>query len=241
MEPMRTASAKPYPKVFDAGDIVPAAGDSVAALEETHQRVTAATRAILDLGLFPIGIGGGHDLTFAFVRAAVEKFGPMNGVYFDAHLDVRETAGSGMPMRKLVETCGVKVLHVHGLNPFVNTREHGEWFERNGGRVRNVRPQSRDVAADDRGDDDVPPGNVFASFDMDVLDGSVAPGVSAVNPCGWDASRAAAWVDAMGLSPRVKCMDFMELNPAFDVDGRTARVAAHLFLVFLRAFAERRG
>ena len=31
----------------------------------------------------------------------------------------------------------------------------------------------------------------------------------------------------------------MELNPAFDSDGRTARVAAHMFLTFLRGLAER--
>ena len=104
-----------WPVVLDAGDIVPAHGHDEASLKETHDRVTAAVNALLDAGLFPIAIGGGHDLTFPFVRAvaARAKF-PLSGVYFDAHLDVRETAGSGMAFRRLVEDCGVRELRVHG-------------------------------------------------------------------------------------------------------------------------------
>jgi arginase family enzyme len=33
----------------------------------------------------------------------------------------------------------------------------------------------------------------------------------------------------------------MELNPEFDAEGRTARLAAHMFLTFLRGLAERPG
>ena len=48
------------PGVFDAGDIRPGR-----TLEETHRRVTAA---LLSAGLFPLAIGGGHDLTFPQVK-----------------------------------------------------------------------------------------------------------------------------------------------------------------------------
>jgi arginase family enzyme len=60
-----------------------------------------------------------------------------------------------------------------------------------------------------------------------------------MNPAGWTVSEAEAWVRACGSDPRVRCFDLMELNPAHDLDGRTARVAAHLFLTFLAAFARR--
>ena len=46
-----------WPRIFDAGDVQPGKD-----IHETHDRVTAATAAILDHGLFPIAIGGGHDL-----------------------------------------------------------------------------------------------------------------------------------------------------------------------------------
>lgn len=214
----------PLPRVFDAGDIIP--GQS---LDETHARVTAAATALLDRGLLPVAVGGGHDLTFPFVRAAAGRGPALAGVYFDAHLDVRPTPGSGMAFRRLVEDCGVGPLHLHGFRPLVNAQEHLAWFRAHGG---HVHPDAAPVA--------LPAADaLFASFDLDVLDTAHAPGVSAPNPAGWSVREAEAWVRACGADARVRCFDLMELNPAHDPDGRTARVAAHLFLGFLQGFAQR--
>jgi formiminoglutamase len=216
-----------WPTVFDAGDITPADGHDERALNETHRRITEATAALLDLNLFPIAIGGGHDLTFPFVRAVAKRFPKLNGIYFDAHLDVRETPGSGMPFRRLIEDCGVRDLHIHGFRPLVNSRDHVDWFTAHHGRL------------DPPPGHELPGGDCFASFDLDVLDAAVAPGVSAINPCGWLPAQAEQWMRALGASPRVRCFDIMELNPAFDQGERTARLAAHLFLTFMRGFADR--
>lgn len=218
------SAAGPLPRVFDAGDIMP-----TGALEKTHERVTEATTALLERGLFPIAIGGGHDLTFPFVRAVAARHPKLTGVYFDAHLDVRATAGSGMAFRRLAEDCGVGALHLHGFRPLVNSQEHLDWFRDHGGRTHpdNARvtlPKARDI---------------FVSFDLDVLDAAHAPGVSVMNPSGWAVPGAEAWVRACGADSRVRCFDLMELNPAHDADGRTARIATHLFLTFLTGFAQR--
>ena len=213
------------PNVFDAGDVKP--GRS---LEETHERVTVAATALLDAGLFPIAVGGGHDLTFPFVRAIAARYPGLAGIYFDAHLDVRETRGSGMPFRKLVEECGVSALHLHGFRPLVNATTHLDWFRTHRG---NIHPDDGKVA--------LPKATaLFSSFDLDVLDAAHAPGVSALNPAGWTVLQAEAWVRACGADPRVRCFDLMELNPAFDPEGRTARVAVHLFLTFLSGYAGRK-
>lgn len=228
-----------WPKVFDAGDITTAAGETEEALHETHRRVTAATKAILDLGLFPIAIGGGHDLTFPFVRGVIEWHREKknekieHGIYFDAHLDVRETVGSGMPFRRLIEDCGVRELRVYGLNPLANSRQHVAWFQSHGGHE-----ESGDIWDPD---DDGPFGRSawFTSFDLDVLDASSAPGVSALNPDGWQMGWLSNFARLVAESPGLRCFDIMELNPIFDIDGRTARVAAHLFLTFLQGYAQR--
>ena len=214
-----------WPRVFDAGDVVRGR-----TLEETHARVTAATTALLEMELVPVAIGGGHDLTFPFVRAVAEKFSPLAGIYFDAHLDVRETAGSGMSFRRLVEDCGVKALEVHGFRLFVNSEAHVEWFTTHGGKI-----------ADEGARVKLPAGrNLFASFDLDVIDMAFAPGVSAANPAGWTPREAEAWVRACGADRRVRCFDLMELCPRHDEGGRAARLAAHLFLTFLAGFAARK-
>ncbi len=238
------SAAGSLPRVFDAGDVKP--GRSLAV---THARVTAATAALLDVGLFPIAVGGGHDLTFPFVRAIAANFPRLAGLYFDAHLDVRETVGSGMAFRRLVEDCGVSALHLHGFRPLVNSPAHLAWFKAHGGRIHSdaekppavgaslLATRSPSVASKLAPTKKTP--HLFASFDLDVLDAAHAPGVSALNPSGWTVREAAAWVQACGADPRVRCFDLMELNPQFDPDGRTARAAAHLFLTFLSGFAQR--
>lgn len=228
-------SGAAYPRVFDAGDVVPAEGRSEAALQETHRRVFEAVGALLDLGMMPVGVGGGHDLTFPLVHAVANRGRPMTGVYFDAHLDVRERPGSGMAFRRLVEDCGIRELHVFGMNELVNDQGHVSWFCANGGRVHEgIGSLGPCLDADGR-----PHHTVFASLDLDVIDAAHAPGVSAPNPAGWTVVQAANAARACGRSPAVRCFDLMELNPARDESGRTARLAAHLFLSFLRGFAER--
>lgn len=218
-----------WPKVFDAGDVTPAPGADSAALTETHRRITEATAAILDLGLFPIAIGGGHDLTFPFVRAVIRKFGRLEGVYYDAHLDVRETIGSGMPFRRLIEECGVPRVCNLGLDECANADPYVRWFSAHGGERCDGLLPSLDSTSD----------GCFGSFDLDVIDMSAAPGVSAPNPQGWTANMASVAVHEAGRLLPLRCFDFMELNPAHDEGGRTARLAAHLFLSLLRGLAAR--
>lgn len=214
-----------WPRVFDAGNVDVVPGD----LHTTHDRVTAAVESVLELGLFPVAIGGGHDLTFPFVRAAANKFGPLKGVYFDPHLDVRETDGSGMPFRRLIETGAASELRIHGFDPMSNSREHVEWFESHGGTI-DTHTTPDDLWLN---------GDTFVTLDLDVIDAAYAPGVSAMNPCGWTPEFTARCVYEAGANPNVRCFDIMELSPPNDDRKRTARLAAKMFLTFLKGYTER--
>lgn len=215
-----------WPAVFDAGDVQP--GNE---LEETHDRVTTAAAELTRRGHTVVGIGGGHDLTFALVRGVTSVSGPLAGVYLDAHLDVRAERGSGMPFRRLLESGAATSMRVHGLDPFANSEEHVDWFLAHGGRIE----ESSDPAQE------WPVGGCFLSLDLDVIDQSAAPGVSAMNPCGWSSDLAERWCFAAGAHSGLRCFDLMELSPPHDAQGRTARLAARLFLAFLRGFATRSG
>ena len=215
-----------WPTIWDAGDIQIVPGD----LHATHERVTEATRAIIEQGVFPIMIGGGHDLTFPFVRAVAEYHKPMHGIYFDAHLDVRDETGSGMPFRRLIESGAASTLRVHGLDPYANSREHTEWFLAHGGRIAGRNHDDYWLAQP-----------TFVSLDMDVFDSAYAPGVSALNPNGWTPALTELWIYQAGRHKQVKCFDIMELSPPHDQDARTARLAARMLLAFLRGFSERRS
>ena len=228
-----------WPTVFDAGDVSPAPGDDEAALRATHERVSGVVGEVLRKGLLPLGLGGGHDLTYALVRPVAQAHPHLAGVYVDAHLDVRERAGSGMPFRRLIEDCGVSELRLLGFNPLVNSREHVSWFQQHGGRFAPGPDTLEHDSVKEWAAALIPSRPCFVSIDLDGIDSTHAPGVSALNPAGLMPKVVAAIARAAGASKHVMCFDVMEMNPRFDVDGRTARLAAHLVLSFLRGVAER--
>lgn len=214
------------PAMWDVGDV-----QSGMNLLDTHRRVAETVAVALDKGLFPVGIGGGHDLSLPFIRSAAAVHGPLTVIYFDAHLDVRETQGSGMAFRKLIEDAAATELHLFGYNPLSNSREHLQFFRENRGFVHDIAEFDPALWKASR--------NLAVSLDLDVLDAAFAPGVSALNPCGLSPSQLAPLLKALGRDPRVRGFDIMELNPLHDQEARTAKVAAHLFLCFLCGLAER--
>ncbi len=241
--------------VYDAGDILPVKGEilpdePIRSLAMTHTRVTEAVERIHQLGLIPVCIGGGHDLTFPAVRALSRTTGvPSTGINIDAHLDVRKEPGSGMPFRSLIDggylepTCFVEF----GIGRFSTSREHAEWIESRGGTILHLESVVRHEVGFISNTKTAfakafPGGNLaggFVSFDLDSIDASSAPGVSAPSPFGFLPMHATLLAQEAGRNSAVRHFDIMELNPDFDVDGRTARLAALIFINFLAGMRER--
>ena len=69
---------------------------------------------------------------------------------------------------------------------------------------------------------------LYLTIDLDVLPASVAPGVSAPAAYGVPLPVISAVCRQVAASGKLLHLDVAELNPAFDIDGRTARVAARL-------------
>lgn len=231
--------------VFDAGDVVPAEGADEAALFETHRRVESAVADLQERGLVTLCVGGGHDLSLPSLRAVAQRVGhPLGGVNLDAHLDVRARAGSGMPFRALIEGNHLaprRFLEV-GLGRFSNDRGDLEWLEQQGATLlfgETVLDRGLDV--DGVLDAACQGGAAFLSIDLDGLDQSASPGVSAPNPLGVSVRDAARLAEAAGSRPEIRHFDLMELNPLCDVDARTARTATLLLLCFLAGLSERRA
>ncbi len=72
------------------------------------------------------------------------------------------------------------------------------------------------------------------SVDIDVVDPEFAPGVSTPVPGGLTVPEAAQAMRILGANGAVSA-DFVELNPARDVHGQTARMAAGLATTLLRS------
>jgi formimidoylglutamase len=232
-------------RVFDAGDVEPVGGATETALLETHARVESVVSQLYEMGLVPVCVGGGHDLTLPGVAALSKTAGgPVGGISFDAHLDVRKRVGSGMAFRQLIEARHLDPARfvVAGVGRFVNDQEDLEWLTGQGGRIHFVDAVLASVNAPSREWMEAAIGKStagFVSIDLDGLDQTA--GVSAQNPQGLSVRHAAALAEAAGSEPAVRYFDIMELSPRWDESGRTARVAASLFLSFVAGFAGRSG
>lgn len=229
--------------IFDAGDVAPTEGDDPATLARTHERITQALREVHVRGMTACCVGGGHDLTFPAVRAlAQEQGGAVGGVNIDTHLDVRDTPGSGMPFRALIDGGHLdpRRFSVLGAGRFASTQEHWTWLHARDGAVVMAADLADDPKARaERAFTRLGQGHSFVSFDLDVLDAAFAPGVSALNPTGLTPRQGAVICELAGNDARVRHFDLMELCPPHDEQGRTARVAAMLFASFVAGFARR--
>ena len=69
---------------------------------------------------------------------------------------------------------------------------------------------------------------IHLSIDLDVLPAAAAPGVSAPASLGVDFAKIRAMALAVAATGKLRLVDVVELNPDFDVDDRTAKLAARL-------------
>jgi formimidoylglutamase len=231
-------------QVYDAGDVVPAEGDDSAALEATHDRVEGVATRLHEQGLLPVCIGGGHDLSLPTIRALSRARGSaLGGINFDAHLDVRQRVGSGMPFRRLIESGSLdpKCFVELGLGRFVNDQADLRWLSERGARLvfaDEVLGGGLKLAS--MFDQAFSEGRLgFVSIDLDGIDQSMMAGVSATNPLGLSVWHAAQLAEAAGRNPSVQHFDLMELSPEHDTTGASARVAASLFLSFIAGLGAR--
>ena len=223
--------------IFDAGDVEPAPGEDESALLETHRRVLEAVTYLHEHGLLPVCVGGGHDLSLPAISALSRLRGAaLGGINLDAHLDVSAHVGSGMPFRRLIEAGYLDPQRFTelGLGRFSNDAADLEWISARGARLIYAETLlERGLDAPTLLSQATSGGAAFLSIDLDGLDQTVAPAVSAPSPLGVRLYDAARLAEAAGAHPLVQHFDLMEFCPRFDLDSRTARSAVLLFLHFL--------
>jgi len=74
---------------------------------------------------------------------------------------------------------------------------------------------------------------LYVSIDLDVLDSSIAPGHSLPEPGGLSYRQLRAILVEIARRGRVIGFDVVELNPARDSSGTTARIATWIVTHFL--------
>ena len=207
-------------------------------LEADQRTLGEVVAGELAQGTFVIVLGGGHETTYGHFLGYVGMGRAVAIQNIDAHADVRplrEGLGhSGSPFRQALEhPSGLcKSYRVEGLQPSAVAASHLEYLTERGGRYGFRRSFDPEGLYDSSCD-------MLATFCLDAVDQAFAPGVSAPST---DGLLPAEWLRAAyraGACPGVLSADVVELNPAFDRDGQTARLAARTVWELLRGLASR--
>jgi len=244
----------------DAGDIECEDNDEFAEqiLEQAQQRYADVITSVIKQGSLAIGLGGGHAIAYgSFLglwqamqtapsdQDKIKAQTVIGIINFDAHLDIRasDVATSGTPFRQIAE-------HLQAFNqPFHYC-------------CIGVSRLSNTAALFDRADDlgvqiisdedcnhkkwkklasqithfieqvDI----IYLTIDMDCMPASVVPGVSAPAAYGINLGFVERAVKLIMSSGKVKIADIAEINPTYDIDNRSCKVAARLLSTIVERY-----
>jgi formiminoglutamase len=237
--------------LFDAGDICCIDSN----LERAQDELAASVSRIYSLGLFPIILGGGHEIAFGHYKGIIESLLYPAGeksigiINFDAHFDLRpfQSGGSsGSPFLQIADYCREKSLGFSyfclGLQTYGNTRSLFKTAD-----VLGVEY----ILAKDIDEKKLSPiyrklkkyikrhHHIYLSICADVFSSAFAPGVSAPQPFGLHPEVVLKLVKYVIQSGKVVSVDIAEVSPRFDEDNQTAKLAAIIIYAIINTIIGR--
>jgi agmatinase len=218
-------------RMADVGDVAIQGSDTQA----NYERITGAARRVVERGALLVAIGGDHSISYP-LGCGMEPLGEFDVVHVDAHTDALDALDGARltgasQLRRLAELPFVGTVTALGVRNVARAEVDGirelggrwatilEVLERGASTVvRETVPETQ---------------RLYVSIDLDVLDSSVAPGHSLPEPGGLSYRQLRALLGEVARRGRLIGFDVVELNPARDPSGTTARVAAWIVTHFL--------
>jgi arginase len=217
-------------------------------LQAVERVADLVNRAAAD-GLMPLVLGGDHSVALGTIGGLASLYGPGGAIWLDAHGDLNtpETTPSGnvhgmvlaavlglgrpafdSPSWPLpaVDPTRVALIGVRSLDPAerevirkLGVEAHTMSEVDRLGVERVMRESLAHVAG---------PGFVHVSIDMDVVDPEVAPGVGTPVRGGLSYREAHLALELVAESGLATSLEVVEVNPIFDRENATGRLAVEL-------------
>lgn len=227
--------------LWDAGDVACPDGR----LEAAQSALAGQVAQALGQGCRPLVLGGGHEVAWGSFQGLARHLQAQDSrprriliVNLDAHFDLRTAheANSGTPFRQIHTWCSEQQwpfeYRVFGINRDANTAALFQraqdlgvpyWLDDALQTPEGIAQACTALASDLQGCD-----AAYLTVCLDVLPMSLVPGVSAPAALGVPLHVVQSLIDTVLDSGKLALADIAELNPAYDRDSHSARVAARI-------------
>jgi arginase len=218
------------------------------------ERLYKTSLAVLEKGGIPLVLGGDHSLGAGSVAATADYLRrenkPLGLIWVDAHGDMNTPGTSssgnvhGMPLAALLGPEPVELSRIGGFSPKVTPERtvligirnlddrEKERIRESGVRVFTMKDidragiaatveQALAIAGKDAG-------GIHVSFDLDVCDPSIAPGVGTPVKGGFNYREAHMFMEMVADSGLLRALDLVEVNPILDDRNMTAILGSEL-------------
>jgi arginase len=211
-------------------------------------------RASLEEGALPVVLGGDHSLAAGSVGASADHAAARGGeiglLWIDAHGDMNTPATTltgnvhGMPLAALLGPEPAELSRIGDRSPKVRAATTVLIGIRNLDDLEKERIKDSGVHVFTMKDIDRhgiavvmkraltlagrKTAGIHVSFDMDVCDPTIAPGVGTAVKGGLDYREAHMLMEMIADSGRLTALDVVEINPILDTQNQTAVLGAEL-------------
>lgn len=210
-------------------------------LENIQAHLAEKVTQLLEKNTFPILLGGGHDIAYGHYNGIKNHLGKnktIGIINFDAHFDLRSNENgnnSGTPFYQIAQDCkkdrAVFKYLCLGIRQDANDKTLFQTATDLGVRhIENTKFKSnyaehvvREVL-DFIGEVDY----IYVTIDLDGFSSAYAMGVSASSPLGFSPDIVLETLQMIIDSKKLISLDVAEMNPKYDIDGQTAKLAASL-------------
>ncbi|MEE6169536.1 MULTISPECIES: agmatinase family protein [unclassified Mycolicibacterium] len=222
--------------ICDAGDVFVIPSN----IEKSFDQMDRAVSYIINEGVFPVMVGGDHSIAYPNVRAiARQTEGNIGIIHFDRHIDIQEsdmdermhtthffhaTNLPNVPAKNLVQ---IGIGGWYGSRPGLKVAKDRETTVMTMGDIENLGIDKAVDAALEIAWKGVE--KVYLSFDIDVVDGGMAPGTGSPEPGGLlprEALRALSRVAREGICG----MEVVEIAPPYDTSDSTAQLGCRAIM-----------